>query len=419
MKFHYSCSVCGAGYNLQEVSYTCRKCGETGLLDVIYDYDALKKKGWLSRSRNAPVRYQKILPIVKTLKNSDVPLQVGDSPVYNLRVWEKSFSQKGVLLFDDTGNPTASYKDRASVIACIRAREEREPVITCASTGNAGSSLAGMTAAFRLKSIIFVPETAPVAKIVQLMIFGAKLFRVAGNYDTAYDLCLEATKKFGWYNRSTGFNPILLEGKKTSALEIFEKCRLPDRIYVPVGDGCIIGGVYKGFLDLKRLGLISEIPFLVGVQAAGSDSYCRSVKAGYKLMQVAAETVADSISVDIPRAFSQAIRIAKEKKGHFMTVSDSEIQAAQRKLAAESGVFAEPAAAAAAAGFIRERESGILNGRESVLLLITGNGLKDVKSVLSYLTLPEPVKPKLAVIEAMLEKSMIHNPIKGVETCLK
>lgn len=242
-----------------------------------------------------------------------------------------------------------------------------------------------------LSSLVFVPENAPLAKLVQLLMYNSTLIRVRGNYDDAYDLCQKVAAAENIYNRSTGYNPVLLEGKKTAALEIYEKVSLPDRIYVSVGDGCIIAGIYKGFLDLKNMGVISSIPFITGVQSELSDSYVKSVENGYVLTPVKAATMADSISVDIPRAFSQAIRVAKDGNGEFIRVSDDEIAAAREMLAAEHGVFAEPAGAAAAAGYLSQRKN--VSRREKIVILNTGNGLKDTASALKRITLPEPVNP--------------------------
>jgi len=396
-KFNYKCSLCGKEYDSKSFHYTCQNCGENGLLDIIYDYDSLKNVWNDKRFLNSPLRYRNILPI-SIDENKLLSYFVGNSPIYRIDKWSKEFSQPNLFLLDDSRGPTASYKDRASIIAVLKAIELGEKVITCASTGNAASSLAGACAAFGIKTYIFVPENAPIGKLVQLIMFGANIFRIKGTYDTAFDLCLEATKEFGWYNRNTGYNPILLEGKKTSSFEIYEKIGLPDRIYIPVGDGCIYSGIYKGFYDLKKLGLIDRIPLLIGVQAEGSSPYVKAQKNNFILTPVNAETIADSISVGIPRVFSQAIRIAKKQKGYFISVTDDEIMAAQSKLAKDSGVFLEPAAAAAAAGFIKEKSENTILSNEKVVIIGTGNGLKDTKSVLSRIDLPEPIDPKLSEI---------------------
>ena len=173
---------------------------------------------------------------------------------------------------DDGRNPTASFKDRASAIAVVKVRELGREIITTASSGNAGAALAGMAASVGQPAVIFVPQTAPEAKVAQLLMFGASVLLVKGSYDDAFDLCLEASREFGWYCRNTGYNPFTLEGKKTAALEICEqlKWKAPDRIFVSVGDGNIISGMHKGLKDLDELGWIDKMPRLMGVQAAGA-----------------------------------------------------------------------------------------------------------------------------------------------------
>ena len=155
---------------------------------------------------------------------------------------------------DDGRNPTASFKDRPSALAVVKAQEAGATIITTASSGNAGSALAGMCASVGMPSVIFVPASAPAAKIAQLQIYGAIVVLVEGNYDQAYDLCIEASERFGWYQRSTGYNPFTREGKKTAALEIAEQLswNVPDKVFVSVGDGNIISGLWKGFNDFYR-----------------------------------------------------------------------------------------------------------------------------------------------------------------------
>ncbi len=180
---------------------------------------------------------------------------------------------KHVWVKDDGRNPTASFKDRASAIAVVKAQEKGAEIITTASTGNAAAALCGLCASVEQPNVIFVPKSAPPAKIAQLLVFGSTVMLVDGTYDDAFELCLEAADAFGWYNRNTGFNPYMSEGKKTVSFEICEQLGwdAPDVIFVSVGDGCIIGGVHKGLKDLLALGWIDKMPRIIGVQAAGSN----------------------------------------------------------------------------------------------------------------------------------------------------
>ncbi len=314
------------------------------------------------------------------------PLEVGWTPLYHaVRLGEKGgFSD--LWIKDEGRNPTASLKDRASAMAVVRARELGYDTVTTASTGNAAAALAGMAASVGLRAVIFVPQSAPEAKVAQLLVYGAEVFLVEGSYDDAFELCLAATESQGWYCRNTGFNPWMTEGKKSVAYEISEQLgwHAPDVVVVSVGDGSIIGGVHKGFSDLYHLGWIEKMPRLVGVQATGSDACTRAWEAAQgqgqmlPLPRIVATTRADSISADFPRDGYKALRAVRETGGAFVRVADEAILAAIPEMAQHSGVFAEPAAAAAWAGARQALRDGLIDATERVVVISTGSGLKDV-----------------------------------------
>ncbi|HEY7180807.1 MAG TPA: pyridoxal-phosphate dependent enzyme, partial [Blastocatellia bacterium] len=272
-----------------------------------------------------------------------------------------------------------------------------------ASSGNAGSALAGMCASVGMKSVVFAPATAPAAKIAQLQIYGSKVALVEGSYDEAFDLCLEAGRRYGWYQRSTGYNPFMAEGKKTAALEIGEQLNweVPDKVFVAVGDGCVIGGMWKGFNEFHRLGLIDRLPQMIGVQAEGASAIVDAANGDGVLRASPAQTVADSINVGRPRDAIRAIRAIRASKGCGVKVSDDEIIAAISRLALSTGVFAEPAAAAAFAGFVKRCENGAIKSDESVLLMITGAGLKDVEAARRAAGEPLRIKPDMAELDRL------------------
>jgi len=288
---------------------------------------------------------------------------------------------KDLWLKDDTRNPSASLKDRASFIAVLLAEGK---TVACASTGNAASSLAVLAASVGLPCYIFVPHNAPRAKVLQLLMCGAIVFAVQGSYDDAFDLCVEACNVFGWYNRNTGYNPYLVEGKKTVGLEIAEQLdwQVPDSILVPTGDGCIISGVYRGFEDLYRLGMIERIPRMIAVQAEGSPAIVRALEGDGIVRPYPAQTIADGISVGLPRNGAMAVKSVRESSGLGVTVSDEEILAAEKELARLTGVFAEPSGAAGYAGLLRLLGEGRIARDERVVLLVTGSGLKSIDAVM-------------------------------------
>jgi threonine synthase len=308
---------------------------------------------------------------------------------------------------DDGRNPTASFKDRASSVAVVKARELGRDVITTASTGNAGAALAGMAASIGQPAVIFAPETAPEAKVAQLLMFGAQVLLVKGNYDQAFDLCLQASREFGWYCRNTGYNPFTAEGKKTAALEICEQLhwQAPDRIFVSVGDGNIISGIHKGLKDLFALGMIDKFPKLMGVQAVGSAACANAWRRHTeKITPVAAQTIADSISVDLPRDGVRAVRAVTQTGGAFLTVSDEDILDAMRVLAQQAAVFSEPAGATAYAGLVKALKRKLMDRNETVVVLITGNGLKDVKSAIKAAGLAQRIEPTLDAVRSQMSR---------------
>ncbi len=327
------------------------------------------------------------------------PIPVGNSPLWQPANLRQSTGFKNLFIKDDGANPTASFKDRASFLVSAAAKKFNITDITLASTGNAGSSMAGIGAAAGQNITLFLPEAAPPAKLVQALQYGATVYRVNGNYDKAYDLSMEFSKKKGGINRNTAYNPLTIEGKKTVSLELFKQLeKAPDVVFVSVGDGCIIAGVYKGFRDLKKLGIIPEVPKIIGVQAENSDALTRAFRTG-QFVNIPTSTVADSICVDVPRNGVHALAQLKEFNGEMITVSDDEIIQAQADLSSSTGLFTEPAGATAFAGF-KKAASG-LDPDEVVVILTTGNGLKDSSSATLGIEVPQQLINTIDDIEVL------------------
>lgn len=404
------CVSCKKEFSLNEIEYTCPSCGpRRGTLEVLYNYDALKRTlthdYFRSLEERTMWRYLPLLPIEN--RQFIQPLRVGFTPTYSFPNLASEYGLKKLLIKDDGQNPTASYKDRASAVVVIKAQEKGKSVITCASTGNAASSLAGFSAATDLQTIIFVPRTAPEAKISQLLIYGAKVFLVDGSYDVAYDLAAEAAEAFGWYNRSAAVNPYLVEGKKTGALELAEQLdwEVPDVVLVGVGDGSVISGICKGFDELLRLDLIERVPQVIGVQAQGSAPIATAFERynGNEIVieDIHAHTIADSICVGKPRDIVKAVTYVARNGGHFVRVSDEEIEEAILTMAKRTGVFAEPAGAAPFAGLVKLAATGELPGK-SAAVMVTGSGLKDVAAVRKIVQAPIEIEPSLHAVRKHL-----------------
>ncbi len=423
MNYHFKCTLCGEEYDPRTTAYVCPKQGDAGNLDTIYDYAQLAARTnpqRIAESRDFSIwRYADLLPLDDP-QNSAPPLQVGWTPLYHAGALGADLGLAQLYLKDDGRNPTASFKDRASAVVVAKARELGVEIITTASTGNAGAALAGLAAAAQMRNVIFVPETAPQAKIAQLLIFGSRVMLVKGNYDQAFDLCLAASKEFGWYCRNTGYNPYTVEGKKTAALEICEQLAAvggsqtprspagrrsaawtaPDRIFVSVGDGNIISGLWKGLRDLAALGWIDRMPKLMGIQAEGSAACYNAWRAGTEtITAVSARTVADSIEADLPRDGVRAVRAVRETGGAYLTVGDDEILAAIPELARRAAIFSEPAGAAAFAGLKKAVRQGMVRSDETVVCLITGSGLKDIKSAMQAAGEGTHIEPTLSAVQ--------------------
>jgi len=409
----YRCIACAETQAAEYDGFVCPACGNN--LDILYDYAAAtaafpKKLGAL------PVDlfdYAELLPVARP---NPFPLRIGATPMYAASRLGESIGLANLFLKDESSNPSASIKDRASAIALQRAIETGAETVATASTGNAGSSLACLSAALGMNAVVFVPESAPVAKLTQLLSYGAAVLAVRGSYDEAFDLCLAASSEFDWFNRNTGYNPFTREGKKTCVYEIWQALggELPDRIVVPVGDGNIISGIWKGCKDLHAAGLVEHLPKIDAAQSTASAAISHTVNrlrkgnggsldwATIAVDKVEASTVADSIAVDQPRDGLAAVKAVIESCGEAVTVSDNEILAAIPQMSRLSGVFPEPAAAAPLAAIRKMFAGKMIKANERVVCVVTGSGLKDVDRARHAAGNPMVIEPTLEAVRECL-----------------
>lgn len=410
MKFWlgFECAHCGREQGPADDATVCAACG--GNLLARYDLTAL----WRKYATGRPVfdatadhyRFADFLPLAtdaEGVPRHRVGIPVGGTPLIHAG---RASAELGITLHikDDGRNPSASFKDRASSVALSKAMEVGDRTIAGASTGNAGSSMACLAATVGRRPIIFVPKAAPKAKIAQLLLFGARVVAVNGTYDDAFDLCLRACARFGWVCRNTGFNPFTREGKKTAAFEICEQLgwRAPDYVLVSAGDGNIVSGVAKGFAEFHAAGLIEGMPRIVAVQAERSNAIARALAGDGKIAPVRATTLADSISVDLPRDGEAAVKLVRGSDGFAVEVTDEAILENIRWLAGTTGVFAEPAAATTFAGLRKLVAAGTIPQGATVVAISTGSGLKDVDSALKAAGSPFPIEPSLSDLESKL-----------------
>ena len=403
------CVICAELYAPAPGRYVCDGCGEAGTLDARYDYEAVSRalnpETLAADPERSMWRYRPLLPLAPDAPVT--PLGVGWTPLAESERLARRWGVGRLWIKDEGRQPTASLKDRSSAVALARAAMEGADTVTTASTGNAAAALAGLAASTGQNAVIFVPASAPEAKVAQLLAYGAFVMLVEGTYGDAFRLCQETAGRFGWYNRNTGINPYVGEGKKTAALEIVEQLgwEAPDAVFVSVGDGSIIGGVHKGLRDALALGWIDRMPRIYGVQAAGSSYLAEAWRKGEDVASkppVRAATAADSISADLPRDRVKAMAAVAETGGAWVVVEDEAILEMIPIVSADTGVFPEPAAAAAFAGLAAAAEGPPGGGpavgeSDRVVVISTGSGLKDIRGVMRGIdrtgAAPVPVRP--------------------------
>lgn len=412
--FAFSCNECGARYAEDRALYVCPSCtrqqvpgGPTrGVLRVELAEAELPRR-WPAAPLSSPEALAAFLPVRGP--GSFFSFVAGGTPLLPVPRLREALGMPRLYLKDDTRNPSGSTKDRASALVVAKAIEYGYETVAAASTGNAATALAAAGAAAGMKTVVFVPASAPPAKLVQMASYGATLVPVAGSYDQAFELSLEACARFGWYNRNTALNPFTVEGKKTAALEIARDLvpEAPDAVVVPTGDGVIIAGIAKGFADLVRCGLLPRAPRLVAVQPERSGAIARALRSGAAEItpEPDAGSVADSLTVSAPRNAVMALRDIRASGGCGVLVSEDGILDAIPRLAALTAVFAEPAAAIALAGLDAALDEGLVSRDERVVLLVTGTGLKDVPSAARRTRVPEPVVPDIGAVAERLGRS--------------
>ncbi|MFB6360846.1 MAG: threonine synthase [Halobacteriales archaeon] len=396
-----TCTRCGETYDPAEFRYTCDEHeGFEGILEVEYDYDRVLDRFDAPLDGAIPDqwKYRAFLPV----SDDADPVTLGEGGTALLEAPRLS-EALGVTTYvkDDGRNPTGVLKDRASAVSMTKARELGRETVTCASTGNAAASLGGYAARGGFDCRIFVPGSAPEGKLAQPLVYGADVLAVEGSYEQATALSLEVTDAYGWYNRNAAINPFQVEGKRTVGLEVAEQAHArglsPDWFVFSVGDGCTIFGGWKGVKELRDLGLVDDAPRMLGVQAEGAP-HVHEVFNGEQDPSEAAETLADSIAVGKPANLVKAVKALRESDGESVLVSDEAILEAETLLGRTEGVYAEPAAAAPVAGVAKAREQGIIGAEETVVVCVTGTGLKDTKSAQQAAGTPTSIPPTLEAV---------------------
>ncbi len=402
MKFYYECSTCGKIYRTDEIMYQCPECAKLndgsefakGNLIVKLEKEEYERLGKMEAV--TPEDFN----IYKLEDNAFFPL--GPTPLMSPKNIIAQTGFKNLKFKLDTQLISGSFKDRASILVAAQALHHNEKKIALASTGNAGAAMSAVGAALGLDIILFVPASAPINKLMQSVLYGAKVIPVKGTYDDAFALSIEYTKRYGGINRNTAFNPITIEGKKSVSIELFNQYgrKAPDVVYVPTGDGCIFAGVAKGFYDLLQAGLIDKMPHLVAAQSVQSNAISQAFRTG-KMVGVNATTRADSISVSLPANGAMAVSYIKMSDGWSTEVTDQALLDAQLLLTRGAGVLAEPAAATAYAAFLQDKEKLEREfGKDAeICVLLTGTGFKDMAAFDGRVSIPPAIENSVEALK--------------------
>ena len=403
MKFKYVCHDCGKEYVTDDIMYLCPECADhqekgtfmKGVLTVILDDEYMK-----SLKKKEHVTMYDFFPYEVPEKET---YPVGNTPIVKPKRLIEKYGLKNLVLKLDSQLPSGSFKDRASQLIAAQAIHHKIKKVCLASTGNAGAAMSCAGAAYGLDIILFVPQTAPINKLMQSVLYGAHVVPVKGTYDDACLLSVEYSRLKGGINRNTAYNPMTIEGKKSISIELFEQLgrQCPDVIYVPTGDGCILGGVWKGFADLRQAGIIEKIPHIVCCQSKKSNAISQAFKSGKFLPMENPTTIADSISVSAPENGRMAVYGIKDSEGWCVEVEDEDILSAQMELTREAGVFAEPAAACAFAGFRKDLENIKKKFGDDVkaTVLLTGTGFKDMAVFDGRVEVPKAIENSVEAVK--------------------
>jgi threonine synthase len=371
----------------------CRKCG--GLLEIRFDISS-RRIPWKSRSLGV-WKYREILPV-----DDDrfiTSLNEGGTGLHHCQRLGREIGLKKLFVKNEGENPTGSFKDRGMTVALSKARELRKKKMVCASTGNTAASLAAYSAKAGLECIVLVPAgRVAKGKMLQVIMHGARIFQVNGDFDQAMEAVIELTNHQKEFYLMNSLNPFRLEGQKTLAYEVCDQLvdRAPDALVLPVGNGGNISAIWKGFNEFHDLGIVTKRPRMIGIQAEKAAPIVMAVKKRQNTITPVSnpQTLATAIRIGSPVNSSKVLNAIKESKGTAEKVSDREILEAQRDLAAKEGIFVEPASAASIAGLKKMIKSGDIDRSEVVVCVTTGHGLKD-PSVADHLQQPQSYNLKI------------------------
>jgi threonine synthase len=401
--YYVKCIGCGEEYSPEKIVYTCAICDD--ILSVEYRYQETPSnldKKWSKRPLSV-WRYRELLPI--TDQSKIVTMGEGGTKLHKCQRLAEMLDLKELYAKNEGENPTGSFKDRGMTVGVTKALELGAKIVACASTGNTSASLAAYAAKAGIKCLILIPSgKVAFGKLAQAIVHGADVIQVRGNFDDALRIIMELCTDHSIYLLNS-VNPYRIEGQKTIAFEIVDQLGfIPDKVVVPVGNAGNISAIWKGFTELHKLGMIQNLPQMIGIQAEGAAPIATAIKAGKDFIEPIAkpETLATAIRIGAPVSWKKALRAIKDSKGFAETVSDREIIEAQRLLASQEGLFVEPASAASIAGLKKLVAAGKISADEKIVCITTGHGLKDPQVIMEKYPKPIEVDADLKSIEKLL-----------------
>jgi len=407
------CRECGREYPLT-ATHVCEF--DFGPLEVVYDYDRIKKsltRAAIHSRAKSMWRYRELLPV---MEDPTVGLQVGFTPLVKADRLARRLGIRELWIKNDTVNyPSLSFKDRVVSVALSRARELGFTTVACASTGNLANSVAANAAAAGMKAFVFIPSDLEQGKILNSLIYGARVIGIKGHYDEVNRLCAEIAGKFGWAFVNVNMRPYYAEGSKSMGYEIVEQLdwHIPKHTVVCMASGSLLTKIQKSYQELIKLGLVEETEFRIhGAQATGCSPISTAQKAGLDFFKpVKPNTIAKSLAIGTPADGFYALKTMKETEGSAEDVTDEEIREAIRLLAESEGIFAETAGGVTVGVTKKLIAAGKIPAEDSAVLCITGNGLKTLDAVNGHIGEPREIRPSLREFEALVAKEDM-----GVET---
>ncbi len=401
--YFMKCIGCGREYNPEEIIYTCTTCDD--LLAIEYDFSKIPRN-LEEKWKNRPLsvwKYREILPV--THEEKIVSMGEGGTKLHSCKRLANTIGLKKLHVKNEGENPTGSFKDRGMTVGVTKANELGMQYVACASTGNTSASLAAYAAKSGIKCIVIIPAgKVAFGKLAQAIAHGAQVIQIRGNFDDALSIIRELCATHPIYLLNS-LNPYRLEGQKTIAFEVRDQLgAVPDKVILPVGNAGNISAIWKGFNELKELGMTDTLPQMIGIQAEGAAPIANAVKKGKDVVEPLAnpETIATAIRIGAPVNWKKAVRAIKDSEGLAETVSDGEIIEAQKLLAGQEGIFVEPASAASIAGLKKLVLAGKIDPDEKVVCITTGHGLKDPQIVVEKYAKPIEVDAELGAVEQLI-----------------